>query len=133
MTLRKIAVAAAVLTLLGAGSVHAQDASSSAPSDAPSDEEILTAAIGCIATYDTVVAQGKAGNDAAKIRAARDFAVEVYKEYSKESDEEVAADIKYADEAMPGLLADGKTTLEEFRAVCDAVFVDEPAPAAPTT
>ena len=121
----------AALSLLGAGAVHAQTApaapdssSSDSSSGEPSTEDVLAASIGCIATYDLIIAQGKAGADTDKINAARAFAVSVYKEFSQQTDEQVAADIQQADTLFPDMLAKGTTTLDEFRATCDAVFVD---------
>ena len=123
---------------LNAGVLHAQDTSApanpstpdssssdSSSSGDPSTDDIMAASIGCIATYDTILAQGKAGADTDKINDARAFAVEVYKEFSQETDDQVAADIKQADGLFPDMVAKGTTSLDEFRATCDAVFVDD--------
>lgn len=120
--MKKLILATALVTLF-ATPVLAQDAPAE---DAPlTDEDVLTVAIGCIATYDTVVAQGKAGGDAASIATARKMAVDVYKEFSGESDEEVASDIAESAKIFPEMLKTADVTLEEFRETCDAIFTDE--------
>ncbi|ESQ74643.1 hypothetical protein [Asticcacaulis sp. AC402] len=123
-------LAAAVLFAAFAGSVHAQDAAPPAE-DGLTTEDVLTVSIGCIATYDTLIAQGKAGARAAEIQKARAFAVSVYKEFSGETDEEVASDIAMADQAFPEMLKDSTITVESFQETCDAIFFDEPEAAAP--
>ncbi|EGF89826.1 hypothetical protein ABI_42490 [Asticcacaulis biprosthecium C19] len=121
--MKKYLVAAVLLGLFTAPA-FAQDAAAPSESEV-SAEEVLTVSIGCIATYDTVVAQGKAGARAADIQKARGFAVEIYKEFSGESDEEVAADIQKAGELFPDMLKDSGTTLEDFQQTCDAIFLEE--------
>ncbi|HVZ30081.1 MAG TPA: hypothetical protein VG839_06775 [Asticcacaulis sp.] len=97
-----------------------------APSDQPSTEDILTASIGCLATYDMVLAKGVTPKTE-KTKAARQMAYNLYKQYSGKSDADVQADVKRADEIFPGMVAQGPTKLEEFEATCDNAFMDAPA------
>ncbi len=115
----------AAAALLSGGALHAQDASSSSSSGEPSTEDVLAASIGCIATYDMVLAKAPAGSDMSKVQNSRDFALQVYKEFSQESDEEVANDVQQADALFPDMVAKGTTSLEEFQATCDGVFQDD--------
>lgn len=94
-----------------------------APSDQPSTEDVLTAAIGCLATYDMVLAKGATAKTE-KTKKARQSAYDLYKQYSGQTDEQAQADIKKADEIFPGMVAQGPTKLEEFEATCDSAFMD---------
>lgn len=89
----------------------------------PSTEDILTASIGCLATYDLVLSKGVTAKTE-KTKAARQAAYNLYKQYSGKSDEDVAADVKKADEIFPGMVAQGTTKLEEFETTCDNAFMN---------
>ena len=91
--------------------------------DAPADEDVITAAIGCIATYDMVLAKG-AGLKAGAIRTARESAVEVYKEYSGLSDEDISAAIAKADQLFPSIVAHSQSTLADYEQSCNDAFMD---------
>ncbi len=98
-----------------------------APSEQqPSTEDVLTAAIGCLATYDMVLAKGTTPKTE-KTKKARQAAYDLYKQYSGQTDEQVQSDVKKADEIFPGMVAQGTTKLEEFETTCDAAFMDQPA------
>ncbi len=111
----------------------AQDAPQGAPQGAapppaneePSGDDIITAAIGCAATYDYLLA--KTPGDS-KMREARDFAISVYKQYSSESDAEVAKDVVEADRLLVEMVNKGELTIAEVQPTCDAVFMAEQPP-----
>lgn len=92
--------------------------------DDASDDDILSAAIGCVATYDTIMAQSVTTRTA-KVRAARQAAYEAYRDYSGETDAQILKDILKADAAFPSVLAQGDTDLEDYVASCDDAFSDD--------
>ncbi len=130
--MKKLLAVTAFLALLTAPA-FAQDAATPPAEDDLTAEDILTVSIGCTATYDIVLAQGKGGDRVEDIKKARAFALSVYKEFSGESDEQLAQTVQSADEVFPEMLKESGATLEEFQETCDAIFVEEETEATPTT
>ncbi len=116
---------AVIASLLAVAPVQAQTAgaSSSSDSSAPSDDDIMTVAIGCVATYDILLA--KAPDDKTEARkTARDAARQVYMAYSGEKDDAVDADIKLADQMLADDLTKNGGKAEDYAGLCDSVFID---------
>ncbi len=116
------AIAGALLALLAATPLQAQDADDGDDASAPSDE-ILDAAITCVAAYDTVLAK-ETPDDRPAILEARTAAVDLYAQISGESQGDIQQDIKQADADLPDELADDGDTLDDYAATCDEAFMD---------
>lgn len=108
----------AVLPLLAAPVALAQ-ADDDGDDDEASDQAIMSTAIGCVATYDLVLARGLAGSHIADIQKARAQAREIYKQASGLDDDDTDADIAEADAHFPALLKDGNASLQRYRHACD--------------
>jgi hypothetical protein len=117
------AVVLLALSFAGNGAMAQTQTPQSGADAPPSTEDILTASIGCLATYDLVLSKGVTAKTE-KTKAARQAAYNLYKQYSGKSDEDVAADVKKADEIFPGMVAQGTTKLEEFERTCDNAFMN---------
>ncbi len=127
----------AVTATMAVAPVQAQTAgasSSSSDSSSVSDEDIMTVSIGCIATYDILLAKGQDDKTAART-AARDAARKIYMAYSGEKDEDVDADIKLADQMLADDIAKNNGKPEDYAGLCDSVFIDglKDAASAPST
>ena len=129
--LKAAAVAVSVLALLAVAPVQAQNtaaqSSSSSSDGSPSQEDLenaLTMSIGCIATYDMILAKG-AGAKTAKITTARDFARQMYTVISGETDQQVADDIKVADPKLADALSKDGTSAAQLETTCDSLFMDD--------
>lgn len=119
----RISVAAvALIGLLAAPIAFAQDEDGGDDDDT---DAVMTAAIGCVATYDLVLARGLAGQQVAAVQQARAQAREVYKEAAQLDDDQVDADIAQADAKLPDLLDDGNVTLQKYRHICDQLLSDD--------
>lgn len=116
------AIATAVLALLASTPLQAQGADSDDDASAPSDE-ILDAAITCIAAYDTVLAREQP-DDRPAILEARAAAVDLYAQVSGEDQTDIQQDIQQADADLPAELADDGDTLDDYAATCDQAFMD---------
>jgi hypothetical protein len=119
----RISVAAvALMELLAAPIAFAQDEDGGDDDDS---DAVMTAAIGCVATYDLVLARGLAGQQVAAVQQARAQAREVYKQAAGLDDDQVDADIAQADARLPDLLDDGNVTLQKYRHICDQLLSDD--------
>ncbi|MGN6422514.1 MAG: hypothetical protein ACTHLA_04295 [Asticcacaulis sp.] len=120
--LRLSVAAVALIGLLAAPIAFAQDENGDDDDDT---DAVMTAAIGCVATYDLVLARGLAGQQVADVQQARAQAREVYKEAAQLDDDQVDADIAQADAKLPDLLDDGNVTLQKYRHICDQLLSDD--------
>ena len=119
----KACVALVAAGLMFAVPAVAQNAAAPPPAnDEPSSDDIITAAIGCAATYDYLLATTPGDS---KMQAARDYAISVYKQYSSESDADVAKDVVEADRLLAEMVTKGELTIAEVRPTCDSVFMTE--------
>ncbi|MDI7774139.1 hypothetical protein [Asticcacaulis sp. EMRT-3] len=128
--LRLIPAVAAVACLLAAPVALAQDDGSpdtgASPEDSASNEDVMTAAIGCVATYDLILTRGLAGTHTVQVQKQRDQAREIYKEAAGLDDADTDADIAQADSRLPGLLENGHADLQKYRVTCDELLSDDP-------
>lgn len=117
----------AVTAMMAVAPVQAQTAgassSSSSDSSGVSDEDILTISIGCIATYDLLLAKPADDKTAARTEA-RAAARKVYMAYSGEKDEDVDADIKLADQMLTDDITKNNGNASDYAGLCDSVFID---------
>ncbi|HWU50960.1 MAG TPA: hypothetical protein VN042_13840 [Asticcacaulis sp.] len=120
--LRLSVAAIALIGLLAAPVAFAQDEDGGDDDDT---DAVMTAAIGCVATYDLVLARGLAGQQVAAVQQARAQAREVYKQAAQLDDDQVDADIAQADARLPDLLDDGNVTLQKYRHICDQLLSDD--------
>lgn len=120
--LRLSVAAVALIGLLAAPIAFAQDENGDEDDDT---DAVMTAAIGCVATYDLVLARGLAGQQVADVQQARAQAREVYKDAAQLDDDQVDADIAQADAKLPDLLDDGNVTLQKYRHICDQLLSDD--------
>ena len=114
------AVAAAMCGCLLATPLQAQEGSL-APT--PTDD-MLDAAIGCVAAYDNEIASGDAEDDPA-VLGARAAAFDLYTQMSGETSDEVQADIRKADTDLHTQLINDSSVLDDYAAPCDAAFMDD--------
>ncbi len=125
----RIFKAAALVALVGmfvaAPMAHAAQADSGDDDDDTGAQ--LAQDIGCVATYDVILAAGKGRIKAQEsIRHARDVALDAFREDSDLSEAEVRADVVQADRMLPQLLKQANQSLAEFKAGCDAAFMANP-------
>lgn len=120
--LRLSVAAVALIGLLAAPIAFAQDENGDDDDDT---DAVMTAAIGCVATYDLVLARGLAGQQVADVQQALAQAREVYKDAAQLDDDQVDADIAQADAKLPDLLDDGNVTLQKYRHICDQLLSDD--------
>ena len=102
-TVRLVFAAAALTGLLLAPVAFAQD--DDGGDDDGGDDAVMAAAIGCVATYDLVLARGLAGSHVAAVQKSRAQAREIYKEAAGLDDD--AADAAHEHEAAFVIGADG--------------------------
>lgn len=90
----------------------------------------LAQAIGCVAAYDTVLSQahnGKVSNRSVPaIQAARNAALDFFRNDSDLPDDQVIADIAQAHQTLPSVLKESHETLADFTADCDSAFAPDP-------
>ncbi len=125
LAVASMAVLATLVLAAPAGAQNTAQNTTSSSSSASSDDtqSALAMTIGCIATYDTILAKG-AGDKAAKMTEARGMAKEMYAYISNEADDQVEKDIKLADQMLPDILKEQGTTAEDLQSVCDTLFLD---------
>lgn len=119
---RLVFAVAAIAGLLAAPMAMAQDDDSGGGDDAGDNSAVQATAIGCVATYDLVLARGLAGTHIAAVQKARTEAREVYKQAAGLDDDKVDDDIAQADSHMPAFLVHGNASLEQYRHICDALL-----------
>ncbi|HEX7799325.1 MAG TPA: hypothetical protein VF402_03185 [Asticcacaulis sp.] len=122
-TVRLVFAAAALTGLLLAPVAFAQD--DDGGDDDGGDDAVMAAAIGCVATYDLVLARGLAGSHVAAVQKSRAQAREIYKEAAGLDDDAADADIAQADARLPSLLEDGNASLQKYRHICDEMLSDD--------
>jgi hypothetical protein len=119
----RISVAvAALIGLLAAPIAFAQDEDGGDDDDT---DAVMTAAIGCVATYDLVLARGLAGHQVAQVQKARAQARDIYKQASGLDDADADSDIAQADARLPDLLDNGNATLLKYRHICDQMLSED--------
>ena len=123
--LKTVGIAAAVWM-----SVAMPHAAYAAQADDSSDDDTaqqVTADIGCVATYDVILAAGKGRIKAEEsLRRARDAALDAFRTDSDLPEADVRAAVAQADQALPGLLKQANQNLAEYKAACDAAFMANP-------
>jgi len=117
-------VVAACFCIIAPLSVHAAQA------DDPDDDGAaaqLAQDIGCVATYDVILATGKGKIKAQEsLRRARDAALDAFRQDSDLSEAEVRDDVAQADRMLPDMLRQTHQTLAQYKADCDAAFMANP-------
>ena len=105
-------------------------AAHAAQADDPDDNEAsqqVTEDIGCVATYDVILAAGKGRIKAEEsLRHARDAALDAFRTDSDLPEADVRAAVAQADQALPDLLKQANQNLAEYKAACDAAFMANP-------
>jgi len=105
-------------------------AAHAAQADDPDDNDAsqqVTEDIGCVATYDVILAAGKGRIKAEEsLRHARDAALDAFRTDSDLPEADVRAAVAQADQALPGLLKQANQNLAEYKAACDAAFMANP-------
>ena len=114
------AIAVAMCGLLLATPLQAQEGDA-APT--PTDD-MLDAAIGCVAAYDNEIASSD-GDDDPAVLGARAAAFDLYTQMSGEDSAHVQADIRKADTDLHTLLVNDSSALDDYTATCDAAFMDD--------
>ncbi len=101
-----------------------------AQADDPDDNDSVqqvTEDIGCVATYDVILAVGKGRIKAEEsLRHARDAALDAFRTDSDLPEADVRAAVAQADRALPELLKQVNQSLAEYKAACDAAFMANP-------
>ncbi len=117
---------AATLVLVAAPlAAYAQSADDGDDDDQAAE---LAQDIGCVATYDVILANARGHKISAlpSIQKARDLALNAFREDSDLPDEQVRAEITQAEQALPQMLQETHQSLADYKAVCDATFGADP-------
>jgi hypothetical protein len=105
-------------------------AAHAAQADDPDDDGAaaqLAQDIGCVATYDVILAAGKGRIKAEEsLRRARDAALEAFRQDSDLPEPQVRDDVVQADRMLSSMLQDTHQTLAQYKASCDAAFMANP-------
>jgi len=95
--------------------------------DDDSTSQQLTEDIGCVATYDVILAAGKGKIKAEEsLRHAREAALDAFRTDSDLSETEVRAAVAQADQSLPELLKAVHQSLKDYKAACDDAFMANP-------
>jgi hypothetical protein len=128
MTGRRILKAASVLAVIGlcmAAPVHAAQADDDV--DDQDAAQQLAQDIGCVATYDVILAAGQGKIKAQEtLRHARDAALEAFRQDSDLPEADVRADVAQAARMLPNVLKESHQSLADYKAGCDAAFMANP-------
>ena len=119
-------VLASTLVLASAPlAAHAQSAGDGDDDDQAAE---LAQDIGCVATYDVILANAHGHKIAAlpSIQKSRDVALNAFREDSDLPDDQVRAEIAQAEQALPQMLQETHQSLADYKAVCDATFGADP-------
>ncbi len=83
--------------------------------------------IGCVATYDVILAAGKGKIKAEEsLRHARDTALDAFRTDSDLPEAQIRDDIARAAQMLPDMLKSSHETLADYKAECDAAFMANP-------
>ena len=122
----KMAGLLAAAWMAGAMPLTAHAAQADDPDDNDSAQQV-TEDIGCVATYDVILAAGKGRIKAEEsLRHARDAALDAFRTDSDLPEADVRAAVAQADQALPDLLRQVNQSLAEYKAACDAAFMANP-------
>ena len=106
---------------------HAAYAAQTDDSDDNDAAQQVTQDIGCVATYDVILAAGKGRIKAQEsLRHARDAALDAFRTDSDLPEAYVRAAVAQADQALPELLRQANESLAEYKAACDDAFMANP-------
>ena len=97
------------------------------PDDADDSAQQLTEDIGCVATYDVILAAGHGKIKAVEsLRHARDAALNAFRQDSDLPESQIRDAVAQADETLPALLKQAHQSLGAYKAACDAAFMANP-------
>ncbi len=117
-------LAAACMALAVPLAAHAGQTDDSDDND---QAQQVTADIGCVATYDVILAAGKGRIKAQEsLRHAREAALDAFRTDSDLPEADVRAAVAQADQALPDLLKQANESLAEYKAACDEAFMANP-------
>jgi hypothetical protein len=125
--LKTAGVLAAAMMCLSAPVVHAAQTDDGDDDGDASPSQQLTEDIGCVATYDVILAAGHGRIKAEEsLRHARDAALDAFRTDSDLPEIQVRAAVAEADRALPDLLKQANESLADYKAACDAAFMANP-------
>jgi nicotinic acid phosphoribosyltransferase len=115
---------AAAWMCLAVPMAHAQVEDSGDDGDAAQQ---LAEDVGCVATYDVILAAGHGKIKAEEsLRHARDAALNAFRQDSDLPETQVREAVAQADRALPDLLRQAHQSLAEYKTACDAAFMANP-------
>ncbi len=95
--------------------------------DDDSASQQLTEDIGCVATYDVILAAGKGKIKAQEsLRHAREAALDAFRADSDLPEAQVREMVAQADQSLPDLLKEAHQSLADYKAACDDAFMANP-------
>lgn len=122
--LKAAGVLAAAWMCMAAPLAHAQVEDSGDDGDAGQQ---LAEDIGCVATYDIILAAGHGKIKAEEsLRHARDAALNAFRLDGDLSETQVRDAVAQADQTLPDLLKRAHQSLGTYKAACDAAFMANP-------
>jgi len=87
----------------------------------------LTEDIGCVATYDVILAAGKGKIRAQEsLRHAREAALDAFRADSDLPEAQIREAVAQADQSLPELLKAVHQSLADYKAACDDAFMANP-------